>query len=177
MTNQNKISLQKYAMQFGAYMGIYWIAKFILFPLGFTYQFLFFLFIGLTLAVPFMGYHYARVFRDTVCGGRIKFSHAWAFIAFMYLFAALLAAAAHYVYFRYFDGGYIFDKYTEMLDNNLPADISGLEGYVAQLKISLDLIRSMTPIEITMQLLSLNVFYCAILAFITAPFVRKTKKA
>ncbi|KAA6310688.1 hypothetical protein EZS27_037483, partial [termite gut metagenome] len=72
-TDNNRISLQKYAMQFGTYMGIYWIAKFILFPLGFTYQFLFFLFIGLTLAVPFMGYHYARMFRDNVCGGTIKF--------------------------------------------------------------------------------------------------------
>jgi hypothetical protein len=175
MTNNNKISLQKYAMQFGTYMGIYWIAKFILFPLGFTYQFLFFLFIGLTLAVPFMGYHYARMFRDKVCGGEIKFSQAWVFMVFMYLFAALLTAMAHYIYFRYLDNGYIVNKYAEILDSTLSADISGLEGYVAQVKEGIELVRSMTPIEITMQLMSLNVFYCAVLALITAPFVRRTK--
>ncbi|KAA6325300.1 hypothetical protein EZS27_025465 [termite gut metagenome] len=90
MVTDNKTSLHKYAMQFGTYMGIYWIAKFILLPLGFTYSFLFFLFAGLTIAVPFMGYHYARIFRDKVCGGKIKFMQAWVFILFMYAFAALL---------------------------------------------------------------------------------------
>ncbi|KAA6314361.1 hypothetical protein EZS27_035016, partial [termite gut metagenome] len=94
---------------------------------------------------------------------------------FMYLFAALLTAAAHYIYFRYFDNGYIVNKYAEMLDSSLSANIPGLEEYVAQVKEGMELIRSMTPIEITMQLMSLNVFYCAILALITAPFVRRTK--
>ncbi|KAA6300462.1 MAG: hypothetical protein EZS26_003390 [Candidatus Ordinivivax streblomastigis] len=122
-----------------------------------------------------MGYHYARMFRDNVCGGTIKFLQAWAFMACMYLFAALLTAAAHYIYFRYLDDGYILNKYAELLDSSLSADISGLEGYIAQVKEGLEFIRSMTPIEITMQLMSFNVFYCAILALITAPFVRRTK--
>ncbi|KAA6331683.1 hypothetical protein EZS27_019730, partial [termite gut metagenome] len=43
MVTDNKMSLHKCAMQFGTYMGIYWIAKFFLLPLGFTYSFLFFL--------------------------------------------------------------------------------------------------------------------------------------
>lgn len=47
-------------MHFGTYMGAYWILKFILFPLGLTIPFLLFLFFGLTLGVPFMGYYYAR---------------------------------------------------------------------------------------------------------------------
>ena len=47
-------------MHFGTYMGVYWILKFILFPLGLSIPFLLFLFFGLTLGVPFMGYYYAR---------------------------------------------------------------------------------------------------------------------
>jgi hypothetical protein len=172
MVTDNKIILHKYAMQFGMYMGIYWIAKFFLFPLGFTYSFFFFLFAGLTIGMPFMGYYYARMFRDKVYGGKIKFMSALVFIFFVYVFAALLTAMAHYTYFRYIDNGFIFDKYVEVLESNLP--VSGWEGYMEQAKEVIKNIRSMTPIELTMQLFSQNVFYCSILAFITALFVKKT---
>ena len=50
-------------MHFGTYMGVYWILKFILFPLGLSIPFLLFLFFGLTLGVTFMGYYYARTYR------------------------------------------------------------------------------------------------------------------
>lgn len=56
-------------MHFGTYMGIYWILKFILFPLGFHIPFLSLLFVILTLSVPFIGYHYAKMYRDKICGG------------------------------------------------------------------------------------------------------------
>lgn len=59
-----------------------------------------FLFAGLTLCVPFMAYYYVRMYRNQVCGGAISFLHAWIFTVFMYMFAALLTAVAHYVYFR-----------------------------------------------------------------------------
>ncbi len=77
-------------MHFGTYMGIYWILKFILFPLGFHIPFLSLLFVILTLSVPFIGYHYAKMYRDKICGGSIQFSHAMLFTIFMYMFASLL---------------------------------------------------------------------------------------
>lgn len=79
-------------MHFGTYMGIYWILKFILFPLGFHIPFLSLLFVILTLAVPFIGYHYVKMYRDKICGGSIQFSHAVLFTIFMYMFASLLVA-------------------------------------------------------------------------------------
>lgn len=81
-------------MHFGTYMGIYWILKFILFPLGFHIPFLSLLFVILTLSVPFIGYHYAKMYRDKICGGSIQFSHAMLFTIFMYMFASLLVAVA-----------------------------------------------------------------------------------
>lgn len=98
---ENRGYMQRYAMLFGTYMGGFWILKFILFPVGLSVPFLLFLFMGLTLCVPFMGYYYARMYRNQVCGGGISFLHAWVFTVFMYMFAALLAAVAHYIYFRY----------------------------------------------------------------------------
>ena len=80
---ENRGYMQRYAMLFGTYMGGFWILKFILFPVGLSVPFLLFLFMGLTLCVPFMGYYYARMYRNQVCGGGISFLHAWIFTVFI----------------------------------------------------------------------------------------------
>ena len=156
---ESRSNLQKYAMHFGTYMGVYWILKFILFPLGLSIPFLLFLFFGLTLGVPFMGYYYARTYRDKVCGGSIRFLQAWVFIVFMYMFAALLTAVAHYIYFRFIDHGFIVNTYMGMFDELTNKDVPGVEGYIGQLKEVMEMISTLTPIDITMQLMSQNVFY------------------
>ena len=172
---ENRINLQRYAMHFGTYMGIYWIAKFVLFPMGLSNSLLLLLFFILTMAVPFVGYYYARSFRDKICGGSITFMQSWIFMVFMYLFAALLVAVAHYIYFRYIDNGYVMDAYANIFEQakSVPGFSEMMEQY--QYKEVIDMIRSMSAIEITMQLLSQNMLYCSILALITAPFVTKKK--
>ena len=170
--------LQKYAMQFGTYMGVNWIMKFILFPLGLSLPFFQFLFIGLTIGVPFMGYYYARMYRDRVCGGYINFMQAWLFTLFMYTFAALLVAVAHYVYFQFIDHGHILSSYEKLIQQsldtpNLPADTKEL---LSQLKNTVGVIEGFTPIEITMQLISNNVLWGSILAIPTALLVRRRRK-
>lgn len=166
-------------MRFGTYMGIFWIAKFILFPLGLSsFPFLIFLFLGFTVTVPFLGYYFARIFRDRICKGYLGFLHSWVFLLFMYVFAALLTAVAHYIYFRYIDNGFIINTYSDMVNTVMPEQLPGMEGYIEQIKEAVDQIRSLSPIEITLQLMSQNIFYCSILALITAPFVmRKPKTA
>lgn len=164
-------------MHFGTYMGIYWILKFILFPLGLSIPFLLFLFIGLTLGVPFMGFYYVRTFRNKICGGSIRFGQAWIFTISMYMFAALLTAVAHFIYFRFIDHGFILQTYMAMLENLDKANMPGTNAYIEQLRDVMDTVGSLTPIDITMQLLSQNVFYGILLAIPTALFVMKKPKS
>lgn len=126
---ENRGYMQRYAMLFGTYMGGFWILKFILFPVGLSVPFLLFLFMGLTLCVPFMGYYYARMYRNQVCGGGISFLHAWIFTVFMYMFAALLAAVAHYIYFRFIDHGYVINTCETMVGHACPKQHAG-NGFV-----------------------------------------------
>lgn len=163
-------------MLFGTYMGIFWVMKFILFPLGLTIPFLLFLFAGLTLGVPFMGYYYARTYRNRVCGGSISFLHAWVFTVFMYMFASLLTAAAHYVYFQFLDHGYVVNTVEAMVDTVAQSNLPGMESYIATYREALDAARSVSPIEIAMQMVSSNVTWGAILALPTALFVMKRPK-
>ncbi|RGM49161.1 MULTISPECIES: DUF4199 domain-containing protein [Bacteroides] len=173
---ENKGYMQRYAMLFGTYMGGYWILKFVLFPLGLTVPFLSFLFVGLTLCVPFMGYYYTRMYRNQVCGGGISFLHAWVFTVFMYMFAALLTAVAHYIYFRFIDHGFVINAYESQIDILAQSNIPEMKVYTDVFRDTLNMARSLTPIDITMQLVSWNVFCGSLLGIPTALFVMRRKK-
>lgn len=169
---ENRSYMQKYAMHFGTYMGVYWVLKFILFPLGFTIPFLSFLFIILTLAVPFIGYHYVKTYRNKVCGGSIRFAHALVFTIFMYMFASMLVAVAHYVYFQFIDHGFIVNSCVELW-NQMIAKTPELAENKVIIDDMMQTARSLTAIEITMQYLSWDMFWGTILAVPTALMVMK----
>lgn len=169
---ENRNYLQKYAMHFGTYMGIYWILKFVLFPLGFRIPFFSFLFIILTLAVPFIGYFYVKTYRDKVCGGGLSFLSAVIFTIFMYMFASLLVAVAHYVYFQFIDNGFIIESYTQLW-NELMATSPSLISNKEIIEETIDTLRSLNPSNITLQLLSWDVFWGSLLSIPTGLMVMK----
>lgn len=170
---ENKNLLNKYAMQYGTCMGIFWIIKFAFFPLGFIIPFLEFFFLLLTILVPFVGYYFTRTYRDKCCNGSISFGHAWLFTTFLYMFTALLTSVGHYIYFRFIDNSFIVNSYLEMLKEVNKADMASLGSSFKQLEETVKMIGALSPIQMTMQLLSSNVIYGAILALPTAFFVKK----
>lgn len=147
---ENRGYMQRYAMLFGTYMGGFWILKFILFPVGLSVPFLLFLFMGLTLCVPFMGYYYARMYRNQVCGGGISF--------------------------RFIDHGYVINTCETMVDTLAQSNMPGMDSYIATYQEALETARLLSPIDITLQMISSNVFWGSILAFPTALFVMRRKK-
>lgn len=173
---EKRYNMQQYAMIFGTYMGVFWILKFTLVPLGMTSPFLLLLFICLTLCVPFMGYYYTKIYRDKVCGGTIGFLHAWVFDIFMYVCAALLTAVAHYVYFRFIDQGFMLDTLRQMLDTLTAENMPGMEEYIKQMKSNIDTMGTLTPTDITLSMVSSNIYYCALLSIPTALIAMRKKK-
>lgn len=159
----------------GTYLGIFYIMKFPLFPLGLRYPVFFLLFMLLTAAVPFLSYYYVRTYRNKLCGGSIRFVTAWVYLLLMYVFAAIFAAVVHYIYFRYIDNGYIVHFYTSAVDMLKGNPIFPKE-YQSQFKVAIDQMSSLTPIKIVFQLISQNVLYGNILALIVALFVMKRPK-
>ena len=171
-----KPTIQEGAMRYGTAMGIYWTLKFVLFPAGMKMPLLLTLFFIATLAVPVLGYMFARKFRDKECEGIISFSRAFLFTSFMYLFAALFASIIHYIYFRYMDNGLIVNTYLEMLDQLGAGATGNLEVSINQFREALNLISQLTPVEISLQLISQNIFYCILIAIPTALLVMRKPK-
>lgn len=174
MTESNN-QLQKYAMYFGTYMGAFWCIKFIAFPLSFAIPFLSLLFFVLTMAVPFLGYYYGKMYRKRVCGGYISFAQASFFVLFMYLFASLLAAVMHFVYFEFIDHGYVIEQYTQAL--NRIVSTPGVEFDKEMIDTILYNLNGLTSIDITMQFLSWDLFFGAILSLPTGLLLMKNKPA
>lgn len=170
-TNTSTGQVVNCAMVYGTSMGLYWILKFMLVPFIFTVPLTALLFLGLTVAVPFLGYFFVRQYRNRYCpDGRVGFMQAWLFSLLMYAFAALLVSVAHYVFFRYVDGGTMVATYMGMLDE-LQSSAPEMGGMLEQYRQAAELVASYTPIELTMQLVLNNLFYGMLLALPTALLV------
>ena len=173
---ENKSTLQEYAMRYGTAIGIFWACKFVLFPLGMSMPLLLIFFFILTLSVPILGYLFVRKYREQQCEGVLNFSRAYIFTIFMYMFASLFVAVIHYLYFRYIDNGMIVNTYQGMIDQMNAVATGDMKESLEQFRTALDVVSSLTPLEITLQLLTQNVFYCTILAIPTGLLVMRNKK-
>lgn len=176
------------AMNMGAVVGIYYIGKFCLFPLSLHSTLAAMLFLGLTLMVPYLIYRLVRLYRDRYLNGSIEFARALAFALLIMGFGSLLAAAAHYIYFAYIDGGAMVSALEESIGQLMAIDLSTLEGTenagttIAQFNEYIELMRNtatqlstMTPIEMTMGMLSNNVSWAIAVALPVALFAKRIK--
>ena len=176
MTTDKPATIQQYAMRYGTFMGIFWIFKFAFLPLGFTIPLLQLFFILLTCFVPILGYIYTRKFRNYYCEGVISFSRAFSFTFCTYVFAAMLTAVAHYIYFRFIDEGYLVNMYLNQLEAIKSSATGEMLTSVDQLITAFSVVSSLSPLEITFQLISQNVIYGTLLALPTALLVMRRKK-
>ena len=85
-----------------------------------------------------------------------SFTQAFSFCFLMYLFASILTALAHYVYFRFIDQGYLLNTYLDQLETIKDSATGDMKISVEQLIGSLNVISSLSSLQLTFQLLSQN---------------------
>ena len=173
--NNEQPTMMNCAMNFGAVVGVYYIVKFCLFPLSLHSTMAALLFLGLTLVVPVLIYRLAKRFRDQYCGGLIDFTRAFAFTMLTMSCGSLLASVAHYVYFAFIDGGAMAGALVQSIEQLQGVDFGALEGanadsiaqfnqYIEFMQQTVEQIRAMSPIDITIGMLSNNVSWSVILS-------------
>lgn len=172
MNDQPK-TLQQHAMYYGTMMGLFWIIKFTLLPMGFRIPLLQLLFIFATCFVPVLGYIYARKYRNKFCDGKISLYKGLIFTVSMYFYASILTAAGHYIYFQFIDNGYLTDTYLNILES-LKESMAGVyEESIDQLIENVTKIAQLSPLQLSLQLISQNIFYGILLSIPTALFIMK----
>lgn len=167
------------AMNMGLIVGAYYIGKFCLFPLSLHSTFAAMLFLGLTLMVPYLVYRLVKLYRNRYTGGSLNFVHAFSLAMLIMAFGALLAAAGHYIYFAYIDHGMMIDTLAANIEQLATVDLSTIEGidtaegeaaiaqynnFIDTMNNALMQLQAMSPIEMTMGMLSNNVSWAVIVA-------------
>ena len=70
------------------------------------------------------------------------------------MFASLFVAVVHYIYFRYIDGGFVFEAYRSILNQFKETAGAELTTSLNQFEEAIDLLSGLTPLEMTFQLIS-----------------------
>ena len=186
MSNPEQPTMMNCAMNFGAVVGLYNIGKFCLFPMSLHSTMAALLFLSLTLMVPYLIYRLTQRYRDLYCGGQIDFARAFIFSMYTLCFGALLASAAHYIYFAYIDNGAMVGALMQSVEQLQGVDLTTLEGnnaeaitqfnqYIEIMQQTIQQIQAMKPIDLTIGMLSNNISWSIILSLPIAFLVRKAK--
>lgn len=168
------MTIGAYARVYGLYMGIFWAVKFVFFPLGFSYPVFSFIFLLLTIMVPFVGAWFVKKIRDGVLDGRLGFWQAFLLSTNIYMYASLIAAIVHFIYFRFIDNGFILNSYLESVNQMQELLGSGeAAANIEMLKANVELMGTLSPIQIVFSLLSNNVVFGLFISLLAAVFLKR----
>ncbi len=150
--------LKSYARFDGAVVGGLWILSFAFF-IGEFYNPLF-SFASLIVGVSSLVVAALRLkrFRDNVLEGVISFSRALLYSMLVYFYAALLMAAAQFVYFQFIDNGFMLSQYAEV--TSTPEFKTLLDAYgvkQSEVKMAMDNLAALRPIDIALQFFTTNI--------------------
>ena len=157
-TSAENHQLQAFARIDGARVACFWAVSFAFFVWQFSVPVLSLL----SVAVGAFSIVYASVrlrrFRDDVSGGYITFGRAFVYSLMIYLYASLLFAFVQYVYFQFLDGGYLINRYMEVLGTPEFHRMMLLNGLTeSDIQLAMDNIMSLRPVEVAMQFFTLDI--------------------
>lgn len=166
-----------YASRYGAIVGLCWILSFLSYMGGLTTPFLADIGLILGIASVFVAGNIIRYYHNA-CQS-LTFGKAWWMAITLYLCATLLTAIVQYIYFEYMDHGTLAQtyeqlltapEYQELLQQMLPqtSDTNLIQDMIS-------LLYSITPIQMTFQLLVYNLFLGLFLSLPTALLGRRKK--
>ncbi len=155
-----------FAMNYALPFGIYWIVGMLCFVNSLHQTLLSLVFYFIFASTPIIGFKLLCRFRDRVCGGTITFARGYLFSLLVYFYAALLLAAAAYVYFQFFDNGAFIDGYLQSLNSPEVKQAFEQESMkqlvneagLQDLKNALETMQSVSPVVYAANILDLNIF-------------------
>lgn len=123
-----------------------------------------------------MMYRMAKRYRDSECGGYIKYWNVFNYVILTFFFASIISSIFKIIYTKFINPEYLpmlFEESMRQIENNrslfeslrLPLD----ENYYEELE------RQMRPVNYSLQTIWMNIFSGAIIGLILGGIVRKNK--
>lgn len=171
---ENRRNMSERAMYYGTIFGAIMIFANISYILGLQSSLFSTLFLGLTIASPFIAGRLVIAYRRREQENLMTFSQAWYFLLIMYACAAILTAIAQFIYFSYIDGGYFMETILQQF--TLLQETPGIDATLKeQLGSTAELLKGLGTRELVLQFFSTNIVTSPFITIIIAIFVKKNK--
>ena len=170
------IQLKAFARQDGTFLGLIWIASFACYVGEFHSSSLGMLALILAVISPFFLAMRLKRFRDKSRGGVISFRRSLAFCMFSFFYASLLFAIVQYVYFAYIDKGFLVQQYNIMMSTPEAKQLLNIYKMANEMYDGIAAFARLTPIEKSLNFLTMNISIGLILSFPIAAIMKSTVK-
>lgn len=176
-TREEYEQIKAFARIDGAIMGVMWIISFACFIAQFYMPLLNMAALIFGVASIIISAIRLRNFRDNILDGVISYWRAYGYSLLTYFYAALLLAAAQYIYFQFIDHGFLLNQYTAMTSSPEFKSMMTLYGIKAdEMKLTMDTIATLRPIDIALQFLTTNLFLGIVISWPMAALIKSKYK-
>lgn len=174
---QEYIQLKAYSRQYGAVMGLIWIASFACFVGSVKEPMMSFAFDLSIMMIPFFAYTFVRMYRDGVIGGVISFRRAFGFSMFIFFYATLILAFGQWAYFQYLDGGMLVGHTLKMISQPEFEEVFKANGISKeQLTTQLESLSEVRPIDFALAFMWMNIMAGMVISWFVALFAKRTER-
>lgn len=176
-TREEYEQIKAFARIDGAIMGVMWIISFACFIAQFYMPLLNMAALIFGIASIIVSAIRLKNFRDNILDGVISYWRAYGYSLLTYFYAALLLAAAQYIYFQFIDHGFLLNQYTAMTSSPEFKSMMTLYRIKAdEMKLTMDTIATLRPIDIALQFLTTNLFFGIVISWPMAALIKSKYK-
>lgn len=174
ITRKEYEQLKAFARIDGAMVGGLWILSFACFIGQFYSPVLGFASLAIGVGSLVFASLRLRRFRDYVLEGVISFRRAYVYSLLVYFYAALLMAAAQFVYFQFMDHGFMLRMYTETMSTpefKTMLQLYGIKG--SEMNMLIENLQALRPIDIALQFLTSDIILGAVISLPSAAMIMR----
>ena len=157
MTAPEYIQLKAFARQDGFSLALLWITSFISYIIGLSNPLLSMASMIIAIVSPFFVASRLRKFRDVGREGVISFGRSYAYTIFVFFYGAVLLAVVQYLYFAYFDNGYLVSSFARMMSTEEGKMMLEQYGRSKVVDDSLAEMAVTRPIDYALNILTINI--------------------
>ncbi len=166
-------SMTTSAQRDGLALGLYWMVTMGMFICQFAVPVCGLIWSFMMLYTPFFVGGFTTRYALRERSGQLSYAGAYFYSLITYICGALILSLAFWIYLRYMDDGYVIDRYTSVLtDPRNQEIIKGLGYDESTMKQAFDqattALRSMRPIDITLQFLWSTLVASGLISLISA---------
>lgn len=121
------------------------------------------------IGVLYLIYRIVCNYRDTECGGQIRYFQVFSYVLLLVLFASLVASAVKYAYLQFLAPDYLPSLYNQVMLLLEEMNVDLPAGFSDQLKVL------MQPIQYAMQSITAECFLGCLIGVIYGFFIRRTE--